>query len=182
MAQQFQKGGFPWLPTSVPAPEYYNSFKYNILDFLRQYGQLVPLQLEPCSTRVWLVPLRHKTVSGPVKLHVYEEHIDEDSGAPPTCDQCRNMGRWGWGMGVRAWHGFAAIQSPLRQFLLTSSSLAKPPPLNLTKYAGWQHHPVSNRRYHFILPSPAVLADPDQLPAVVEAAAAGWAGGPGREG
>ncbi len=99
-----QKGGFPWLPASAPAPEYFNSFKYNVLDFLKQYGQLVPLKL--LNTTAFIVTLRHKTVNGPVKLHVYEEHIDEDSGAPPTCDQCRNMGRREGAVGrQRLWRG-----------------------------------------------------------------------------
>lgn len=39
--------------------------------------------------------------------------------------------------------------------------------------AGWQHHPVSNRHYHFILPCRAALADPGSLWAAVEAR--GWA-------
>lgn len=35
--------------------------------------------------------------------------------------------------------------------------------------AGWQHHPVCNRKYHFIIPGNIVLADPHQLPTKVEA-------------
>ncbi|GIL58806.1 hypothetical protein Vafri_13798 [Volvox africanus] len=114
---------FPWLPGTTPV--YLSPFKHNINEFLKDYGNLVPLKLQ--LTTAWIVPLKHK--DGVVKLHIYEEHLDESSGTPPICDQCRNM--------------------------------------------GWQHHPVSNCRYHFILPSPAVLSDPDQLPSLVEAAATG---------
>lgn len=36
-------------------------------------------------------------------------------------------------------------------------------------HAGWQNHPVCTRRYHFIIPSQADLADPTKLPAIVQA-------------
>jgi hypothetical protein len=42
--------------------------------------------------------------------------------------------------------------------------------------AGWQHHPVSTRRMHFVVPAtqgPRSLADPGALPALVEARLAG---------
>lgn len=38
--------------------------------------------------------------------------------------------------------------------------------------AGWQHHPVCNRKYHFVIPGEAVLKDQQQLPAVVRDQAA----------
>ncbi len=34
---------------------------------------------------------------------------------------------------------------------------------------GWQHHPVSNRKYHFIIPCDEALADMAQVPGVVQA-------------
>lgn len=36
--------------------------------------------------------------------------------------------------------------------------------------AGWQHHPVCNVRYHFIIPSAAALANPKQVFGAVEGA------------
>jgi hypothetical protein len=40
---------------------------------------------------------------------------------------------------------------------------------------GWQHHPVCNRRYHFIIPSDDDLDDAASIPALVENKAAGRA-------
>lgn len=37
----------------------------------------------------------------------------------------------------------------------------------LCVHAGWQDHPVSNRKFHFIFPGKEVLADPKQLPSLV---------------
>lgn len=34
---------------------------------------------------------------------------------------------------------------------------------------GWQHHPVCNTRFHFIIPSEATLEDPGHLVSLVEA-------------
>jgi hypothetical protein len=45
----------------------------------------------------------------------------------------------------------------------------------LLPIAGWQNHPVCNRKYHFIVPGASVLADPLQLPAIVEAKFSGLA-------
>lgn len=80
-----QAKAFPWIAGS---PNYNNSFRQNVVDFLKAYGSHVPLKLK--LTTVWVVPLRCK--SSNVKLHVYEERLDESSDTPPICDQCRNMG------------------------------------------------------------------------------------------
>jgi hypothetical protein len=77
---------FPWLAGTTPL--YLSAFKHNVKAFLDEYGTLVPLKLQ--LTTAWIVPLQHK--NGVVKLHVYEEHLDEASETPPICDQCRNMG------------------------------------------------------------------------------------------
>lgn len=34
---------------------------------------------------------------------------------------------------------------------------------------GWQNHPVSNKKYHFIIPSEVIMEDYSQLPAIIEA-------------
>jgi hypothetical protein len=39
---------------------------------------------------------------------------------------------------------------------------------SLRMLPGWQHHPVCNSRYHFIIPSEATVEDTRQLAAVVE--------------
>jgi hypothetical protein len=41
-------------------------------------------------------------------------------------------------------------------------------PLTPVALPGWQYHPVSNSRYHFIVPSEATVEDTRQLAAVVE--------------
>lgn len=117
--------GIPWLDPRPPS--YSRNFRYNVIDFLKQYGRQVCVPgLKGVSA--WLVDLCWQ--DGPVLLHVYEERVSENM--IPVCDQCRNI--------------------------------------------GWQNHPVSNKRYHFILPNEVTLEDYSQLPAIVEAYSRGRPG------
>lgn len=51
---------------------------------------------------------------------------------------------------------------------VSQTTMAVPDCLTPSTPAGWQHHPVCNSKYHFIIPSEATLEDTRQLTAVVE--------------
>ena len=111
--------------------------------FLGERGVELPLGAAAAAARLrafavaleW-PPGSRETLPPPV-LYVVEQGLDE--GDPPVCDQCRIMGARG-----RREGGWVCAATPAP----TLPPTHPPPP-------GWQHHPVSTARYHFIIPSPA---------------------------
>lgn len=109
--------------------ELYGSFRNNFFTFVHNQGSEVPLPLP--SVRCWLVALPDGAF-----LHLYEEEADESHA---SCDQCRIIGEF-----------VQARRSPL---LHRGTWGCESLPSFHGVPAGWGNHPVSRKRYHFIVPA-----------------------------
>lgn len=144
-----------WLQGEEPL--YCESFRKNIKRFCSDYGTRVePLPLQ--HVNCWVVVLKGDQDSEEVRLHIYEESVTTDP-ASCVCDQCRIIGAciegpvWSiWpNVDILGFHFYVPhrrlsevvpLLSPWKHYLTSTHT-----------FPGWQHHPVSNRRYHFIIPS-----------------------------
>ena len=114
------------LPTVFTAGGAYTGAFHDVITktFLAQPG-VQRVTLPALGLHCWLLPLADGT-----KLHVYEERVDDTNFA---CDCCRIVGAWGRGQSARH---------------LCGPDRPRPRPA-----AGWQCHPVSLQRWHFIVPA-----------------------------
>ena len=161
----------PWLVQGVEP--YAGAFRDNVREFLSAHGTPGPAVDQP-HVSCWLVDLRGSQNS--VKLHVYEEALDEQ--CPAFCDPCRIVGApprpaeksrsYMANGSCRLAHCMHSCPYVRRsRHVMTWSGMRRP--------AGWQHHAVCKRRYHFIIPAqmpPQAAAEAGNLPALVACRAA----------
>lgn len=126
----------PWL--SHGTPQYLSSFDTNIGMFVKEYAQSVGLPSLP-DVSCWVMMLHG--AQSTLQLHIYKELLVDGASQynAGICDQCRIIGMrrimpcyHGLLQQLHHWHGWKAIGFPC--------------------CAGWQNHPVSRHKYHFIVP------------------------------
>jgi hypothetical protein len=131
----------PALLEEVALPGEPSSFQANILAYLSQHQEY-----KLAGVRFFLIKLSDDSL-----LHVYEESVNEESA---ICDHCRIIGERRQGHGrVDGWACRIGVALQANELLANSLICA-------ATTVGWGHHPVSAKKYHFIVPAEVRVGPP----------------------